>query len=104
MSGAVPADQIEQIVGIRRHRQAHFGRAVSAEQAVHILHSQRCLDSGIDLRECRFSLALDQGIDRDKWAGREDIPVALGVWGARLIPIKDMGGPASVSSTPKEDR
>lgn len=31
MSDLVPADQIEQIVGIRRHRQAHFGRAVSAE-------------------------------------------------------------------------
>ncbi len=42
-----PADQIEQIVGIRRHSQAHFGRAVSAERTVYILHSQRCLDSGI---------------------------------------------------------
>lgn len=90
MSDLVPADQIEQIVGIRRHRQAHFGRAVSAEQTVYILHSQRCLESGIDLRECRFSLALDEGIDRDQWTGFEDRPVALGVWGTRLIPIKDM--------------
>lgn len=88
MSDLVPSDQIEGKVGIARHRKVHFGRAVSAEQTVYILHSQQCLDSGIDLRECRFSTALDQGINLAQWEGREDRPVALGVWGDRLIPIK----------------
>jgi hypothetical protein len=32
------------------------------EQTVYILHSRECLTSGIDLRDCRFSLALDRQI------------------------------------------
>ncbi len=63
MSGLVNPDQIEQLVGIRRHQTEHFGRADSTEQTVYILHSQECKDSGIDLRECPFSIALDQGIE-----------------------------------------
>lgn len=46
MTDLVPADQIEQIVGARRHPLAHLGRAVSAEQTVYILHSQRCKGDG----------------------------------------------------------
>lgn len=87
MSDLVDASQIERIVGVKRHRQAHYGRAVSAEQTVYILHSQRCLDSGIDLRDCRFSRALDQGIRPSSWEGHEDVPVGLGVWQDRLVPI-----------------
>jgi len=87
MSALVPADRIEQIVGVGRHRQAHYGRAVSAEQTVYILHSQRCLDTADDLRNCRFSRALDGGIDRQSWAGYEDQAVALGVWQERLVPL-----------------
>lgn len=62
MSDLVPADQIEQIVGARRHKLAHLGRAVSAEQTVYVLHSFACRDSGIDLRTCVYSRALDAGI------------------------------------------
>ena len=87
MSELVPASDIERIVGIARHRQAHYARAITAEQTVYILHSQRCLDTGIDLRDCRFSVALDQGIRESDWEGRFDRPVPLGVWGGRLIPI-----------------
>ena len=87
MSALVPADRVEQIVGVGRHRQAHYGRAVSAEQTVYILHSQRCLDTVDDLRNCRFSRALDGGIDRQSWAGYEDQAVALGVWQERLVPL-----------------
>lgn len=90
MSDLVPAADIERIVGIARHRRAHMGRAVSAEQTVYILHSQACLDSGIDLRECRFSTALDRGIRPTDWEDRQDMPVALGVWNDRLIPIMNM--------------
>jgi hypothetical protein len=79
MPDLVPAQDIERIVGVKRHGWAHIGRAVSAEQRVYILHSQRCLDSGIDLRECKYSVALDDGIDLDDWGEWEDMPVFLQV-------------------------
>lgn len=76
MTKIVPADEIETIVGVQRHSTEHWGRAVSSEQTVYILHSQECRDSGIDLRECPYSLALDNGIDPFDWT--ED--VALRLW------------------------
>lgn len=97
MSELVPAEDIERIVGVSRHRKAHYGRLVSSEQAVYILHSKECLGSRIDLRDCRFSIALDRGIEAKQWAGYKDVPVALGVWSAikegaladaRLVPLK----------------
>ena len=88
MSDLVPASEIEQIVGMPRHSTMHIGRAVSDEEVVYILHSQKCKDSGIDLRECRTSLALDNGIDRSQWDGYEDRPVALGIIHDRLVPMK----------------
>lgn len=87
MTDLVQPDEIEHIVGVTRHRKAHYGRAVSDEQTVYILHSKECLDSGIDLRDCRFSIALDRGIDLRRWDGYEDKPVALGVWETKLIPL-----------------
>jgi hypothetical protein len=88
MSDLVPAEDIERIVGVQRHYQAHYGRASSTEQVVYILHSKECLDSGIDLRECRFSVALDRGINERRWTGHEDVAVALGVWGDELVPLE----------------
>ena len=93
MTDLVAAEDIEHIVGIERHRQSHYGRAVSAEQTVYILHSRRCLDSGIDLRECRFSLALDEGISESQWKDAEDKPVLLGVWNGRLVPLRTTESP-----------
>ena len=55
-------DHIEGIVGASRHRTKHYGRSVSAQQRVYILHSAECRDSGRDLRECPYSIALDRGI------------------------------------------
>lgn len=89
MTELAPAD-IERIVGARRHPVYHYGRAVSAEQVVYILHSQDCLDSGRDLRQCRYSKALDRGINTDEWAGLEDTPVRLWLSAAataRLTPF-----------------
>lgn len=88
MSEPVDPTRIEQIVGVKRHRQVHYGRAVSSERTVYILHSQQCLDSGVDLRQCRFSRALDRGIEMARWGYRQDMAVVLGVWNGRLIPIK----------------
>lgn len=88
MSDLVPSEDIERIVGIQRHNVTHYGRAVSADQTVYVMHSNRCLNSGIDLRQCPFSLALDEGIDVEDWAGREDVAVALRVRGGRLVPLR----------------
>ena len=88
MSDMVPADEIEGIVGASRHETVHLGRAVTSEQTVYVLHSQRCLNTTSDLRTCRFSLALDRGIDIDgAWRDHQNKPVVLGVWNGRLIPI-----------------
>ena len=87
MTKLVSPTHIEEIVGVKRHRQAHYGRAVSSEKMVYILHSQRCLDSGIDLRWCRFSLALDRGIRTGDWDGYLDQPVILGVFQDVLFPV-----------------
>lgn len=85
MSDLVPTDEIEAIVGVKRHQSEHIARAVSAEQKVYILHSQGCLDDITsddpewqrDLRDCPFSLALDRGIDKDNWP--EDVPIRVSV-------------------------
>ncbi len=89
MSDLVPSSEIEGKVGVKRHPYVHYARAVSAEQTVYVLHSQSCLDSGIDLRACRYSLALDHGIDERVWAGREDVPVVVAVPHQRLEPLTD---------------
>lgn len=83
MSDLVPAESIEQIIGAARHLTNHIGRAVSAEQTVYILHSRVCLDSGIDLRKCPYSLALDRGINPATW--EEDVATRLGIVGGRLV-------------------
>jgi hypothetical protein len=88
MSDLVPAEDIERIVGVSRHYHVHYGRAISSEQTVYILHSKRCRDSGIDLRECQFSVALDRGINMEAWLDLQDVPVALGVWDGRLVPLR----------------
>lgn len=67
MSDLVPTEEIELKVGATRHPALHIARAVSAEQKVYILHSRECLEGGIDLRECPFSLALDNGIESEDW-------------------------------------
>lgn len=87
MSDLVPADQIERAVGARRHSHQHLGRAVSAEQRVYVLHSWECKESGIDLRECEWSLALDRGIEPTDWDGYEDQPVVLAFYKKRLFPV-----------------
>lgn len=90
MSNLVAPEHIERLVGVSRHATAHYGRAVSSDQMFYILHSRECKDSGIDLRECPFSLALDQGIDHDRWTGFEDRPVRLFVSGGRLMPLREV--------------
>lgn len=83
MSELVPTDQIEEIVGVKRHPNSHYGRAVTATQTFYILHSQACVDSTPDLRECPFSTAMDRGI---KGLGaRTDQAVRLDVASGYLV-------------------
>lgn len=90
MSALVPADEIERIVGTERWMWTHFGRAVSAEQTVYILHSIECKNSGGDLRKCPYSIALDRGICEEDWSGFEDLAVAVGIRSndGRLFPVQ----------------
>lgn len=95
MSDLVPPDDIERIVGTQRKHDYHVGRAVSAEQTVYILHSHDCRNSGRDLRECPFSVALDRGINERDWSGMEDGPVVLDITGrGDLVPAGRMIGVA----------
>lgn len=81
MTDLVSGQDVERIVGVGRHPTEHRARAVSAEQKVHILHSAECLDmhdaGARDLRQCPYSLALDEGIDLDEWKCSEDRAVAV---------------------------
>lgn len=87
MTSLVAADAIEEIVGRPRHQAIHYGIAVSGEKTVYILHSQSCFDHSNDLRACRYSKALDAGIDMSTWGPWQDQPVMLCVISGRLIPI-----------------
>lgn len=80
MTDLVPTAEIVRIVGVPRHRTAHFGRLVSAEGTIYILHSHDCRNSGIDLRDCRFSVALDH----DDQAWPPDTAVELDIIADRI--------------------
>lgn len=84
VSDLVDLEEIEGIVGVKRDPTLHWGRADSTSRTVFVLHSQECRDSGADLRECSFSLALDRGITEDfgtwlAWSYQQDRPVGLEV-------------------------
>ena len=79
MSRVEKADKIEGIVGTKRHPTMHYAKADSTEQRVYLLHSAECLASGIDLRDCSLSEALDVGIDLIVWAEYQDRPVVVSV-------------------------
>jgi hypothetical protein len=93
MSELVDPSEIETIVGATRHPTDHIGRADSSTQTVYILHSQECRDSGIDLRECPFSIALDRGIEEwfpwTGWRRLQDQPVRLELARDYLMPAFD---------------
>lgn len=87
MTDLVPAEHIENLVGARRHDTNHYARAASAEQTV---HSKQCRDSGIDLRDCPFSVALDRGIEHhipwSGWRRVQDQAVLVEIFRGYLVP------------------
>lgn len=85
MTKLVPTDQIEHIVGRKRDQTTHYARAVTAEQTVYILHSQQCVDTTPDLRECPYSAALDKGIEYH-WRRHLDQPMPVHILNGWLVP------------------
>lgn len=90
MADLVSPDEIEQIVGAKRSYIKHLGCAVSTEQKVYVLHSSVCCNTFLDLRDCRFSIALDRGILPAEWNDHQDIPVLLGIQAGRLVPVAEL--------------
>lgn len=90
MSDLVDPSEIERLVGVTRHATEHYGRAVSAEEQVYVLHSQQCKDTREDLRTCPYSIALDRGITSPLpwtgWRRTQDRPVHLTLYRGWLLP------------------
>lgn len=86
-----PSD-IVNLVGRPRHPSEHWGRVVTADSQVYVLHSSQCVDRSKVLGEtvisCLYSHALDD-IDEDLWPDEAlDTPVLLEVDSqCRLVPV-----------------
>lgn len=94
MADLVPTDQIEDIVGARRHPFKHLARCDTSAEMVYVLHAAGCVASTSDLRLCRYSRALDNGVD-DRWRGWEDRPVVVAIDPPtlRLVPMAEVAEP-----------
>lgn len=82
MSAVVPPSHIEEIVGVKRSLDSHYGSAMLEEERFYILHSKNCRDNTNDLRTCPYSIALDAGIDDGKLLSGE--PLLLDITDGRL--------------------
>lgn len=104
MSEAVDPTEIEGVVGVARHATDHFVRAVSAEQTVYILHSEKCRAMFADLRECPFSVALDRGIEHPTpwgpWSRLQNRPVRVQIVDGFLMPALAHPAPADPTGAP----
>ena len=66
---------IEEIVGRKRHPTLHYARIVSEERHLYVMHSQECIDSGIDFSTCKFSLG--DVADTMLWRLPRDVPAVF---------------------------
>lgn len=94
MAELVDPSKIEEIVGTSRHPKKHFGRANWDEKMVYILHSAECVASDINLLECTYTKALDEGIDEKAWVFNWPVPLKIDEWGM-LIPDTGSGWDSS---------
>jgi hypothetical protein len=86
----VPSQDIERIVGARRHPLRHIGRAVSDEQRLYIMHSAKCVAETSELTECSYSkLLAEKGLSFDAWHDWMDRPVVLVEGPHGLVPDRD---------------
>lgn len=81
MTEKVDPQRIEQLVGARRHPAQHRGRWDTSAGQIYILHSGYCLMAFKDLRQCPYSIALDELVrdwsEGSRWDDYPDRPVAL---------------------------
>lgn len=75
MTDLVDRSEIERIVGRPRDQRLHFARNV--EGIVYVLHSYACLKDYPDLRDCPFSLAMDNGLDPNDWEGAGNLALEV---------------------------
>jgi len=102
MTELVDPSKIEELVGVNRHAEWHYVRAVDDEQIVYILHSQECVDSTPDLRDCPYSQALDHGLPAG-WDFYLDRPVRAVLEPSYSYPATEkilLPHPDEVPSTP----
>lgn len=95
MSDLVNPDEIEVIVGVKRHSTWHYAHYISDWRVVYILHSFACKETTPDLRTCEYSIALDHGIENQIpwifWRDLQDEPVPVEILSERwLIPSLPM--------------
>lgn len=88
----VDVNDIENIVGYRRHPEFHIARAISEEEHIYVLHSKDCHKANDDPTTCPFSVAVDAGIDTDLWQYYYDAPVRVYVdpQDGKLWPVRIM--------------
>lgn len=53
------AEHIEKIFDIQRDENIHLG--LLEDDVFYIMHSQKCVKHTADLRQCKYSLAMDNG-------------------------------------------
>jgi len=59
MTELVDPKKIEKIFGVPRHEDYHL--LLFKAGTIYIMHSHECVNTGIDLRKCAYSVALDKG-------------------------------------------
>lgn len=70
----IPAEIVEQKVGVTRHPFLHYAIAIADDEEMMVLHSQECVDNKTTMA-CPFTLALHNGLCDGAWAGHMDVPV-----------------------------
>jgi hypothetical protein len=86
----VDPSEIERIVGRKRSNLLHYARLISEDGMFYIMHSLQCVEFEKDLRECPYSLALDEGVDPEVWRGWIDKPaVLIDIQDGRLVPVNE---------------
>lgn len=91
MSKLVPTEEVESVVGATRHQTLHIGRAVTETETLYLLHPHSCKDTGIDLRECEYSLAMDIGINPERWTNFFDQAVFVEIENEMVVPVSTIG-------------
>lgn len=76
---------------IERPEGDHLGYARSEVEAVYVMHSRACLRTPHQgsLLDCEYSLALDEGIDTERWKDHQDTVVKIEIEDGRLVPVPD---------------